>query len=240
MNPVTVTTNASVTTLKLATGHSGNKLDASQLGALRDLFSQLADDNPSCILLFGSGTFSEGRLGDVTDSVTGGIEAGVALTVSVFQEFSRIRAPKVAFVEGSALGLGANLAMHADVVVMSPSAVMGFPEIMNGFAPLLALSTLLRYVRPRDALWLVSTAESVDAVRAVELGMASELGDMSLARERAGWLANYRDSWSVAREFVMKHATEQPLDMVHSAEHAMVDELHRIHQSQSRAGSDLR
>lgn len=227
MSAAKITSEGAITVITLTSGHAGNRLDPSQVESMTRAFEDLASQKLSCVLIHAEGSFCEGRVGHSDMSDQDAIEARVSQTTAFFSAFASIPGPKVSHVKGKALGFGANLAIQADLVVVDPDASLGFPEIAGGFAPLLALNTLLGYVRPRDALWLVSTGESVDATRAVELGLATEIGHMSTALDRAAWLAANRESWQTAYKFVEQNADRSKQERSRNAPPAMVNELLR-------------
>jgi methylglutaconyl-CoA hydratase len=81
----------------------------------------------------------------------------------------------LAEVNGPAAGFGVGLAAASDIVVVSERATFAFPEILAGFAPAVVLSWA-RFVVPARLLYdMVSTGQVIDARRAVEAGIATEV-----------------------------------------------------------------
>lgn len=107
--------------------------------------------------------------------------------------------PLLAAVDGIAIGGGATLAFHADVIYVGESLRMRLPFVNLGLVPEFASSYQLQaMIGSRRAAELFYTAEWIDANRAVETGIATaqykdeELLKMTLskAEEIAQWPVN--------------------------------------------------
>src|SRR6185369_4623486 len=80
----------------------------------------------------------------------------------IFQELEAAPRPVVAAVDGYALGFGFELALACDLIVATPSAVLGLPEIVYGLAPPNAIGrapdvigrALTRHLALRGRRWL--------------------------------------------------------------------------------------
>ncbi len=83
--------------------------------------------------------------------------------------------PVVAAVKGRALGGGAGLALACDAVLASESAQFGFPEVRIGFVPAIVMSMVRRSVGEKRAFELLTSAESVSARQALELGLITHV-----------------------------------------------------------------
>ncbi len=99
--------------------------------------------------------------------------------------------PLLAAVDGVAIGIGATLPLHCDVVYVGDGLRMRFPFVSLGLVPEGAASLLLeRVVGQRNASQLLLAAEWIDAERAVALGLADarhgagELLGATVARAR--------------------------------------------------------
>lgn len=104
--------------------------------------------------------------------------------------------PLLAAVDGAAIGIGATLPLHADVVHVGDALRMRFPFVSLGLVPEGAASVLLeRVVGRRRAGELLLAAEWIDAAAAVEHGLATGAhasdalldATLSRARELAQW-----------------------------------------------------
>lgn len=97
--------------------------------------------------------------------------------------------PLLAAVDGAAIGIGATLPLHCDVVNVGAGLRMRFPFVSLGLVPEGAASVLLeRVVGARSAGELLLAAEWIDAAAALRLGLATaaypsdELLDATVAR----------------------------------------------------------
>jgi cyclohexa-1,5-dienecarbonyl-CoA hydratase len=85
----------------------------------------------------------------------------------IFHELNRLSKPVVAIVAGAALGGGCELAAFADIVIASPAARFGQPEIRLGIFPPLACVMLPRIIGEKKAREMLLTGEVIgtDAAR---------------------------------------------------------------------------
>ena len=104
--------------------------------------------------------------------------------------------PLLAAVRGVAVGGGATIPLHADVVYVGESLRMRFPFVNLGLVPEFASSYMLQAnIGARRAAELMYTAEWINAERALEIGIATNVCadedvlpvTMEKAREIAQW-----------------------------------------------------
>ena len=81
----------------------------------------------------------------------------------------------IAEVQGGALGFGFGLAIVCDLVLVADGARLGFPEMKHGLAPSAIMSYLGEYVLPRHAFPLVLFGDAIDAHRAMQIGLVSQV-----------------------------------------------------------------
>jgi enoyl-CoA hydratase/carnithine racemase len=80
-------------------------------------------------------------------------------------------------VSGSAAGFGVGMIGASDIAVAADSATFAFPEIKAGFAPAVVISWA-RFQLPMRLLYdMVSTGDPIDASRALEAGLVTEVVD---------------------------------------------------------------
>ncbi|ABL80336.1 MULTISPECIES: crotonase/enoyl-CoA hydratase family protein [unclassified Nocardioides] len=88
------------------------------------------------------------------------------------------RKPLVAAIDGFAVGGGLELALACDLMVATPDARLGIPEVARGLVPsggaLLRLPHRLPY---NVALDMALTGQPISGIRAHELGLVSRLAD---------------------------------------------------------------
>ena len=95
------------------------------------------------------------------------------LLIALQLRFGELKKPVIAALNGSAIGAGAALALAADMVVMSADAKLGYPETRHALIPSLMIGTLLRHVGRKAAFELLATGDSIDAQRALLLGLVN-------------------------------------------------------------------
>jgi enoyl-CoA hydratase/carnithine racemase len=102
----------------------------------------------------------------------------------------RCPAPVIAAVEGYALGGGCELALLADFIVASETAVFALPEVTRGIFPGVGGTQLLpRIVGAPLAKELIFTGRRVDAAEARAVGLVNHVVPRGQARPRAAELA---------------------------------------------------
>ncbi|HEY2454578.1 MAG TPA: 2,3-dehydroadipyl-CoA hydratase PaaF [Scandinavium sp.] len=98
--------------------------------------------------------------------------------------------PLIAAVNGYALGAGCELALLCDVVVAGDNASFGLPEITLGIMPGAGgTQRLIRCVGKSLATQMVLTGKAIDARRAQQAGLVSEIYPVVLTTEYAISLA---------------------------------------------------
>jgi enoyl-CoA hydratase/carnithine racemase len=102
----------------------------------------------------------------------------------------RCPAPVIAAVEGFALGGGWEMALLADFIVASESAVFALPEVTRGIFPGVGGTQLLpRIVGAPLAKELIFTGRRVEAAEARAVGLVNHLVPKGQARAKAAELA---------------------------------------------------
>ena len=178
--------------------HKKNALNTEMWIALRDTFSAAdADDSVVCLLLTGSGNdFCAGvdlsSFGETAEGEEHPFESS-ARAVAAFGK------PVVAAVKGIAVGGGATILFHADVVYVGEGLRMRLPFANLGLVPEWASSYMLQTnIGAQRAAELFYTAQWIDADKALNCGIAAAvLPDSSVydhalakAKEIAQWPVN--------------------------------------------------
>jgi methylglutaconyl-CoA hydratase len=85
--------------------------------------------------------------------------------------------PVVAAVQGRALGGGAGIATAADLILMTSTAWIGYPEVKIGFVPAMVAALLRRAVTEKRMFELLATGESISAKDALAIGLVNRVFD---------------------------------------------------------------
>jgi enoyl-CoA hydratase/carnithine racemase len=149
---------------------------------------QAAQHNPAiaCVVLYGAGNdFSSGM--DLSD-FSGESDTSEHPFYSAQQAVVDFDKPLIAAAKGIAVGGGATLLFHCDMVYVGESLRMRLPFVSLGLVPEFAASyTLQASIGSRRAAELFYTAEWIDAKRALETGIATAIvaDDKLLAHAQA-------------------------------------------------------
>lgn len=150
----------------------------------------LGDDDVRAIVLTGAGrAFSAGADRSLIDGSATEEErrrAGEELD-ALLAAMDRCDKPLLAAVNGLAVGIGATMLLHCDLVVMARSARLRFPFTALGLLPEAGSSYLLpARARWDESLWAMLSSEWIDADTAQRMGLAWRVtADSSLVVEVA-------------------------------------------------------
>jgi enoyl-CoA hydratase/carnithine racemase len=142
-----------------------------------------ADDTLVAGVITAEGTdFCAGN--DIVDFVTPrGVPSGATALLETLPQLTK---PLVAAVQGKSVGIGATLLLHCDLVYVANDLDLRFIFVDMGLVPeagsTMLLPRLVGRVRSAEAMLLAS---SIDAVKAVEGGIANASVEADLLRERA-------------------------------------------------------
>jgi enoyl-CoA hydratase len=117
-------------------------------------------------------------------------EGLAAINSSLFAAVERFPRPTIAAVNGYALGGGCELALACDIRIAADRAKFGQPELGLGIIPGAgATQRLPRIVGAGHAKHLILTGEIIDARRALEIGLVSEVVPKETLSARAREIA---------------------------------------------------
>jgi enoyl-CoA hydratase/carnithine racemase len=97
------------------------------------------------------------------------------LTMRLHMALPKLSKPVVAAARGAAMGGGAGLCLACDLVLAAPSLKLGYPEIRHGIVAAVVMTGLVRQLGPKKAFEMVALGESLDAERALQLGLVNHL-----------------------------------------------------------------
>ena len=179
-----------------------NALDFAMFQSLAGALERLkGDKSVRAVVLHGDGPsfcsgldfpsfMAEGRPVDEMLKPQEGTDANLAQHVS--HGWQTLPMPVIAAVHGNCIGGGAQIALGADVRIVSPGARISIREASWGLIPDMGITrSLPRLVRFDIAKELVFTARFVDGAEAVDIGLATRLAEdpLAVARTLAGEIA---------------------------------------------------
>jgi enoyl-CoA hydratase/carnithine racemase len=203
-----------VRTLTLHRPERLNAFTAEAYGALADaLISADADDGVHAIVLTGAGrAFSSGvdldalRAGDVAD---------FAHTFRrLLETLIDLHTPLIAAVHGPAVGFGATILLHCDIVVVARDARIRFPFTQLGTAPEAGSSLLLTAaIGSQRASEILLTSRWVNGDEAATIGLAALSAPADEVLDRAMDIATkitqqHPDAVAATKQLIKAGATE--------------------------------
>ncbi|MPY51892.1 enoyl-CoA hydratase-related protein [Streptomyces acidicola] len=177
MNTIKIERHNRVVTVRLHRPHVLNALSGELMTELLDALRPLdADPEVGCFVVTGSEkVFAAGA--DIREmSGKSAVDMAAEDYFAGWEEFASFRTPRIAAVNGYALGGGCELVMMCDLVIAGESAVFGQPEIKLGVIPGIGgTQRLTRLVGRAKAMDLILTGRTMDAHEAERSGLVSRV-----------------------------------------------------------------
>lgn len=239
---ITVRADGGVVTVTINRAAKRNALTTAMYTALADAF-EAANEDPDVrvLVLTGSGgSFSAGNdLGDFLEA--GSVPDGSTSPVRRFQEsVIATKAVLIAAVDGPAVGIGATVLLHCDLVYATQRSYLLFPFVDLGLAPEFASSLLLpRLVGARRAAEILLVGARLPAQQAAELGLVNEVLpdpeslEKHIAETVTGLLAKPANSLRATVSLLRDTGTQTPRERL-AAESDVFAELLRDPETQTR------
>lgn len=201
---IDLSVNEAIATISFDRPEKLNALDVAHLLDLRRLLAVAeADPDVRCIVLTGGSgrAFCVGA--DLTASRPQEVSVVEALGLNLDQSADRglyirlfdlqslqIRKPLIAAVNGFCLGGGLELALQCDFVIASETASFGLPEVVVASLPGGGgVTNLLRAIPRGIAMRMLLTGERIDAKRALEVGLVTQVTNIDDLPETARRIA---------------------------------------------------
>ena len=132
---------------------------------------------------------------------------------SGWDDFARLRTPKIAAVAGYALGGGCELAMMCDFIIAADSAKFGQPEIKLGVIPGMGGSQrMARSIGKSKAMDLILTGRMMDAEEAERSGLVSRIVPADQMMDEAVKAAETIAGFSKPSTMVAKEAVDRAFE----------------------------
>jgi enoyl-CoA hydratase len=176
-----------VLTIELQRERQRNALNHELVEALSAAMTDAAESGARAIVLTGQGSvFCAGA--DLSGPVYE--QSFLEQLLAVLRVIEGLSVPVIAALNGAALGAGLQLAMAADLRVMSKSAFCGIPAAKIGVTvDDWTIKRLVSLVGAGDAAGILIGCESLTAERAAAVGFANRIGDLADAQEWAASIA---------------------------------------------------
>ncbi len=191
-----------------------NALNAQVLAEVLDVATRHdADPEIGCMILTGNGrAFAAGA--DIAELAEQTYATAYATDMFAgWDRFAALRTPKVAAINGYALGGGCELAMMCDVILAADTARFGQPEIKIGCIPGMGGSQrLTRLVGRARAMDLILTGRMIGADEALAMGLVSRVVPpkdfWSAALDTATVIASYDKGVAMMARACVREAEE--------------------------------
>jgi methylglutaconyl-CoA hydratase len=168
-------------TVTMNRGAKKNAFNAELIGALRETFETLRDQETIRIVFLqgAGGTFSAGAdlewMRDAADHLEEDNREDAMQMAIMLKHLYDIPALTVALVEGGAFGGGAGLAAACDMAIATADAKFAFAEVKLGLIAATISPYVVGAIGPRKARRLFSTAEVFDAAYASQIGLIDQV-----------------------------------------------------------------
>lgn len=152
-----------------------NVLDIEMMNELNGQLETLANDGSlKCVVLAAEGpSWCAGV--EVSDHRPEMVDEMIATFNRIFELVHHMPVPTIAAVHGACLGGGMEVAIACDIIVASPKAAFGQPEIKLGFFPPYAAIRLPQLVGPARAVEICTTGRRYKAEAAQRMGLVAHL-----------------------------------------------------------------
>lgn len=173
---VLVTTQDHVATIVIDRPQARNAISLSTMDALHAALDEIESHDIRVLVLRGAGEKAFVSGGDLKELSAIRDEEGAAEMATRMRRFlDRLAAypvPVIAAINGHALGGGAEVAVAADLRMMSDDASIGFTQTLIGIMPAWGgAERLVELVGPSKAMLLITAAKRLSAQKALEYGL---------------------------------------------------------------------
>jgi len=160
-----------------------NALNRAVLLAMMALFRDRGQSDPAPIVITGAGGRFFCAGGDIkeADEAADPVQERMRGFHNLLVAMERYPAPVVAAVNGDCVGGGVEYALFADLVLASPHARFGFPEIRHGLLPAdKGIQRLIRLIGTRPARDMLLNGELIGAEQAARWGLVDAIVEPGL------------------------------------------------------------
>src|ERR1700750_3159723 len=157
-------------------GASANTLSADVLTEFDAVLAALESERPAGLVIRSAKTSGFIAGADVNEfrgaTDPAAVETQIARAHAVVDHLEAVKFPTVAVIHGFCLGGGLEVALACQARIAISDARFGFPEVMLGLHPGLGGTVrFTRLVNPMQAMPLMLTGKTIDALKAKSLGL---------------------------------------------------------------------
>src|ERR1044071_8532701 len=179
-----------ITILTLNRPAKRNALNADLMEACSQAFESLAQDQTQrVIILRGEGPVFCAGLDLEEAFLPDNAERTARLVARLLRAVYQVPQVTIAAVQGAAIAGGAGLMSACDVVVATPDARIGYPEVRRGLVAALVMTLWHRQGHERDARELLLLGELISSERARQMGLVNRITPVERLMEEAMSLA---------------------------------------------------
>jgi len=188
---------------------------------LREALSEVQASGCRGVLIQGAGNcFSAGA--DVGEHLPEKVGEMLPLFSRTVIDLMSLEIPAVAFVHGTTLGGGFELALACDCMVASEDATLGVPEITLGVFPPIAAALLPREVGSKRAMEMILAGGKISAATALDWGLVNRVGSIEVAEKFLQRISRYPRPALVAAK---KSTRENFIDRLREADRIYLEEM---------------
>ena len=176
MSEIAITRAEGVLTIRIARPQKKNALTAAMYEAMIAGFAEAESDAAigAIVLRGGDGVFTAGN--DIADFIAAAQKPGGMAAMRFVEALATLETPLIAAIEGVAVGVGATLMLHCDLVYAAPDARFRMPFVDLGLVPEAGSSLLLpQRIGMARASEILLLGEAFDAADAHRLGLVNEV-----------------------------------------------------------------
>jgi enoyl-CoA hydratase/carnithine racemase len=156
-----------------------NALDVPAKERLGEIWREIADDpQVRVVILTGAGDKAFCAGSDIKEiNRTGQMVSTDTLLRAIPGASAPLFKPVIAAMHGYCIGMGMTLALHCDLRLAAPNAVIGYPEVRHGMISAVSAMRLPHIIPAANALEMMLVAKNISAAEALRIGLVNAVVD---------------------------------------------------------------
>jgi len=194
--PLRTTVSKGMITVTLARGEKRNALDGEMIAGLSAAIEAAENDAGIRLLclraegpVFCAGIDLKAAAKIQSEGATAGQDDVTLLTGTILR-LARLPKPTIAVADGPAFAAGVGLLIACDFVLATSRLSIALTQVRNGLFPGFVAPLLAEAIGLRAARQIAMSGESLDAARALQLGLVTEIHDSDALEERLSTLVD--------------------------------------------------